>query len=205
MAKTKAKAVSLVGIIAAVLLGTVARPSSPPTDEPATQGMSLEAADALHSRLNYECSRLGTVALYQGALANRLLAGIPPSSYSGRWDVYPKEKVTDDDFAYAPYRARESDRLFSLNATSKSDGEIVELIVQGEKIGISLLGVDKKWRFPQSPKTTVQSLLEGCSDRSWNEMIAKERRAAGLKTKPIPNTDHPNQRPSPPANAKPKN
>ncbi len=194
----KVNAVSLVGITAVALLGTVAWSSSPTADKRATSGISLEAADTLHWRLNYECSRFGTVALYQGALANRLLGGIPPRPYPGRWDVYPIDRVTDDDFRYAPLRARESDRLFSLQATHKSNGEVVELIVQGERVSISVLGVDKKWRFPRSPKTTVQSLLERCSDRSWNEEMAKERKAAGLTDRrPQDATHHANKTPPP--------
>jgi hypothetical protein len=151
------------------------------TQEPAAQGISLEIADVLHERLNYECSLPGTVALYQGALANRLLGGIPPSSYSGRWDVYPREKVTDDNSNYAPQRATVRDRLFSLQAARKGEGEVIELIVHGERVAVAIRGVGQDWRFPRSPETTVRSLLENCSDRSWDERRAREREAAGLK------------------------
>lgn len=171
------------------------------TQEPAAQGISLETADALHGRLNYECSLHRTVALYQGALANRLLGGIPPSSYSGRWDVYPREMVPDGDSNFALKLTAKRYLLFSLQAARKSEGETVELIIQGEKVAITIVGVGQDWRFPRSPETTVRSFLENCSDRLWNERIEREREAAGLKPRET-RTDTKPREAKPPASTK---
>jgi hypothetical protein len=141
---------------------------------------TLEAADAFHERLNELCSTAGAIAFYEGALSNRMVAGIPPLSRSGRWDVYPREKITRD-YSFTPQLATtEDDRLFCLQVGTTRGGEVVELIVKGVRINVVLLGVARNWRFPRSPELTVESLLEQCSDSLWTKKIAEERKAAGL-------------------------
>ena len=175
MAKTK------VGVTVIVILIIIAIATGFVIQEQAATSISLHAADALHERMNYEFSGVGTVALYQGALAYRMLGGITPTSYPGRWDVYPVEKITNDNGNYAPLLATQDDRLFSLEATSKSEGDVIKLIIKGEKISVSLRGVQKGWRFPRSTKMTVQALLEECSDDAWAKQAVEERKAAEQK------------------------
>jgi hypothetical protein len=144
--------------------------------------VSLAAAEELHARLNDECRSVGVVALYQGALAYPLVRGITPTFYPGRWDVFPLEKVFKND-VFAPHLADQGDALFSLHVTQASSSESVVLAVNGEKVTISVDGAAMTRCFPRSPKTTVQALLESCSDRRWAEKVAEERKAAGLGRK----------------------
>ena len=139
----------------------------------------MAAVEALHERLGYECSGVGVLAIYQGALAEQRWEGITPTFYPGRWDVYPLEKVFRDG-NLAPHLALLSDRLFSLQvAQAPPDGAVV-LTVEGERLAVLVDGASPTWRFPRSPKTTLGALLEACSDRSW---VGPPRTRAELKLK----------------------
>ena len=167
-----AKAVGSVAIVLFVFSGLHGGDHSS-TAARSSGRVSLAVVEALHERLCYESGRLGVCALYQGALAYRLVGGVTPTFYPGRWDIYPDEKVFRDD-SFKPYLAKQSDVLFSLQVAQGPTKGSVELTVDGEKVSILVIGPGKTWRFPREPKTSVRDFLTTCSDSAWEEKRREE-------------------------------
>lgn len=154
-------------LVPALLQMAMASPCSN-ASEPAVRGVSLQAAETFHYRLSFECISAGAVALYQGILDRQIGLGATGLYHPGRWDIYPFENLIRGDL-FVPELAQEDDRLLWVQVARKSTSESVSVIVNGEKIAVSIRGAAKTWRFPQSEKTTVQSLLERCSDKYWSK------------------------------------
>jgi hypothetical protein len=126
-------------------------------------GLSLAAAETLHQRLTEECAAAGAAAIYSGSLSYRLLGGITPDFHSGRWELFPIDKIAPDG-VFTPCLAKQTDMYLSLEASGNNSGNSIAVVVGGERIFVSVRGATWDWHFPLSARDTIESVVVRCGD-----------------------------------------
>ena len=160
------------------LLLLVPEPICCSASAPVTRNVSLAVAETFHYRLNVKSNAAGATALYRGSLAYQYGLGAMNPGRPGWWDVYPVEKLIRGDF-FKPDLAQPGDSLFSIQLVDKPTSDSISLIVCGETVGVSIHGAAKNWKFPRSAETTVESLIEHCSDKYWGGLEKRKESEKG--------------------------